>query len=36
MTSQLGQRLKAYRELAGLSQNKLSYYSGVLDRQFVM
>jgi transcriptional regulator with XRE-family HTH domain len=29
MVSQLGQRLKAYRELAGLSQNDLSKHSGV-------
>jgi transcriptional regulator with XRE-family HTH domain len=29
MVSQLGQRLKAYRELAGLSQNELSKRSGV-------
>jgi transcriptional regulator with XRE-family HTH domain len=29
MVSQLGKRLKAYRELAGLSQNELSKRSGV-------
>ena len=29
MVSQLGQRLKAYRELAGLSQNMLAKGSGV-------
>jgi transcriptional regulator with XRE-family HTH domain len=29
VASQLGQRLKAYRELAGLSQNELSKRSGV-------
>jgi transcriptional regulator with XRE-family HTH domain len=29
MVSQLGQRLKAYRELADLSQNELSKRSGV-------
>ena len=29
MVSQLGRRLKAYRELAGLSQNELSKHSGV-------
>lgn len=29
MASQLGTRLKVFRELAGLSQNKLAYYSGV-------